>query len=172
MLGYSPKGTQLFSLKLTLHPTAVVGPSLGTTDGKPAPQPSSKQAQLVVTLVALGQESSIWTWTWQNLLYIDIYIYNIFLHKHIICISILRSAQCVFASFVSVMKKHSTLHSPDLQKNHQNEVSKPSFQNEGLSSGKPSGDPPLWQCYLSNVQNPYGIPLYWLVHSDPYNGLS
>ena len=26
-----------------------------------------------------------------------------------------------------------------------------------------------WQ--LSNVQNPYDIPLYWLVYRDPYNGL-
>ena len=25
--------------------------------------------------------------------------------------------------------------------------------------------------HLSNVQNPYDIPLYWLVDRDPYNGL-
>ena len=23
---------------------------------------------------------------------------------------------------------------------------------------------------MSNVQNPYDIPLYWLVNRDPYNG--
>ena len=25
--------------------------------------------------------------------------------------------------------------------------------------------------HMSNVQNPYDIPLYWLVHRDPYTGL-
>ena len=24
---------------------------------------------------------------------------------------------------------------------------------------------------MSNIQNPDDIPLYWLVHRDPYNGL-
>ncbi len=27
------------------------------------------------------------------------------------------------------------------------------------------------RCQMSNVQNPGDIPLYWWVHSDPYNGL-
>ncbi len=30
---------------------------------------------------------------------------------------------------------------------------------------------PIDQHHMSSVQNPYDIPLYWLVNRDPYNGL-
>ncbi len=29
----------------------------------------------------------------------------------------------------------------------------------------------VYASYMSSVQNPVDIPLYWLVNGDPYNGL-